>query len=396
MFPINRWWACLGTLILMGLSCNCMLAQMTTGSISGAVMDASEAVIPNTEVSLLSERTGETRKTMSAASGDFLFAAIQPGAYTLTIEKPGFKAFRLTGITLTASQRLALGNLRLDLGVTVESVTVTQQGEVVSVESADTTGLISNKQMDSLAARGRDVMNVLRVLPGVNTIPMGQGGESGAGDSFSSTESLGGNVGSFTPTASGARLDWNNTTVDGQNGSSQSWPGLFASPVSMASIAEVKIVTDNYTAEYGSNMGSTIQIVSKTGTKDFHGSVYGYKRHEQFNANDFFNNRNNLPKPLYRFTTGGGGIGGPIYIPRRFNPDKNKLFFFYSQEDWRVRTPAARRQFTVPTPLERQGDFSQTLDQAGRQIAIKDPLSGLRSPATWFRRTASTATARCC
>ena len=120
--------------------------------------------------------------------------------------------------------------------------------------------------------------------------------------------------------------------------------------------------------------------MSKTGTKDFHGSVYGYKRHEQFNANDFFNNRNNLPKPLYRFTTVGGGVGGPIYIPGRFNPDKNKLFFFYSQEDWRVRTPAARRQFTVPTQLERRGDFSQTLDQAGRLIAIRDPLSGASFP----------------
>src|SRR5215510_6326729 len=289
------------------LSSNPGAAQTIAGTISGAVVDTTGAVIPNTEVTLLSERTGEVRKAISTSSGDFLFAAIQPGVYTLKIDKPGFKEFRVVGITLTASQRLALGNLRLDLGVTVESVTVSQPGEVVSVESADTTGLISNKQMDALAARGRDVMNVLRVLPGVNTIPMGQGGESGAGDSFSSTESLGGNVGSFTPTASGARLDWNSTTVDGQNGSSQSWPGLFASPVSMAAIAEVKMVSDNYTAEFGGNMGSTIQIVSKSGTKDFHGSVYGYKRHEQFNANDFFNNRNGLSKPLYRFTTFGGG-----------------------------------------------------------------------------------------
>ena len=382
MLPaMNRERAWLGVFILMWLSCNYLPAQTVAGTISGTVVDASDAVTANADVSLVSERTGETRRTVSSGSGDFLFAAIQPGVYTLTIDAQGFKQFRLVGITLTASQRLALGNLKLALGVTVESVTVTQQGEVISVESADTTGLISDKQMDALAARGRDVMNVLRVLPGVNTIPMGQGGESGAGDSFSSTESLGGNVGSFTPTASGARLDWNSTTVDGQNGSSQSWPGLFASPVSMASIAEVKMVTDNYTAEYGSTMGSTIQIVSKSGTKDFHGTLYGYKRHEQFNANDFFNNRNNLPKPLYRFTTLGGALGGPIYIPGRFNPDRNKLFFFYSQEDWRVRMPAARRQFTVPTELERRGDFSQTLDQAGRLIAIRDPLSNASFPS---------------
>ncbi len=381
MFPtMNRHRACLAAFILMWLPCNYLLAQTVAGTISGTVMDASEAVIPNTEVSLLSERTGETRKTISAASGDFLFAAIQPGVYTLTIEKEGFKAFRLTGIALSASQRLAVGNIRLALGAVVDSVTVTQQGEAINVESADTTGLITHKQMDSLVARGRDVMNILRVLPGVNTIPMGQGGESGAGDTFSSNESLGGNVGSFTPTASGARLDWNRTTVDGQLGSSQSWPGLFASPVSMDSVAEVKMVTDNYTAEYGGNMGSTIQIVSKSGTQDFHGSGYWYKRHEEFNANDFFNNRNGLQKPIYRFSTIGGSIGGPIYIPHRFNQDKNKLFIFFSEEDWRVTMPAATRQFTVPTQLERQGDFSQTVDQGGKLIAIKDPLSGAQFP----------------
>src|SRR5262245_23823147 len=322
-----------GALLLMGLSGLRVPAQTTAGTISGTVVDASDAVIPGVEVTLLSERTGETRKAGTASSGDFLFAAVQPGVYTVTVAAKGFKEFRLVGISLSASQRLVLGNLRMEVGGTVETVTVTQQGEAISTESADTTGLLSNKQMDALAARGRDVMNVLRVLPGVNTIPMGQGGESGAGDTFSSSESLGGNVGSFTPTASGARLDWNSTTVDGQNGSSQSWPGLFASPVSMAALAEVKLVSDNYTADYGGHMGSPIQIVSKSGTKDCHGSVYWYKRHEQFNANDFFNNRNCLAKPIYRFNTIGGGIGGPIYIPGKFNRDKSKLFFFYSEED---------------------------------------------------------------
>jgi hypothetical protein len=196
------------------MSCLCTLAQTTAGTVIGTVVDSSDAVMPGVEVTLVSERTGETRKAGTSASGDFLFAAVQPGVYTVTAAAKGFKEFRLVGITLTASQRLVLGNLKMELGGTIETVTVTQQGEAVSTESADTTGLLSNKQMDALAARGRDVMNVLRVLPGVNTIPMGQGGESGAGDTFSSSESLGGNVGSFTPTASGARLDWNSTTVD--------------------------------------------------------------------------------------------------------------------------------------------------------------------------------------
>ena len=380
MFPAKRWWAVLQALVLIGLSCSYMLAQMTTGSIAGTIVDASEAVVPNAEVSLVSERTGEARKTVSSGSGEFLFSAIQPGIYDISVEMRGFKKFELTGLALTASQRLGVGNIKLEVGEAAQSVTVTQQGETVNVESADTTGLVTDKQMDALVTRGRDVMNLLRILPGVNTIPMGQGGESGAGDSFSSTQSLGGNVGSFTPTVSGARLDWNNTMVDGLQSANSDWQGLAVSPVSMEAIDEVKIITNNYTAEYGRNMGSTVQILSKSGTQQFHGNAYWYHRHEDLDANDFFNNRSGLQKPLYRFTTLGGTIGGPIYIPRVFNQSKTKLFFFYSEEDWRSKIPSAVYQYTVPTALERQGDFSQTLTQGGALVVIKDPVGGTPFP----------------
>jgi Carboxypeptidase regulatory-like domain/TonB-dependent Receptor Plug Domain len=374
----SRWWAGLASFVslLIGLSCNYAMAQMSTGSISGTLVDATDAVVPAVEVSLLSERTGEMRKVTSGAEGGFLFTAIEPGVYSLLVEKQGFKKLNLTGITLSASQRLSVGNLKLEVGEAVQSVTVTQQGEAVNVESADTTGLVTDKQMNSLVTRGRDVMNLLRILPGVNTIPMGQGSESTAGDSFSSSQSLGGNVGSFTPTVSGARLDWNNTMVDGLQTSNADWQGLAVAPVSMEAIDEVKVITNNYTAEYGRNMGSTIQILSKSGTQQFHGNAYWYHRHEDLDANDFFNNRSGLKKPLYRFTTLGGTIGGPVYIPGVFNRNKNKLFFFYSEEDWRSKLPSAVYQYTVPTALERQGNFSQTMYQNGQQVPIKDPLNG--------------------
>ncbi len=227
-----------------------------------------------------------------------------------------------------------------------------------------------------MVTRGRDVMNLLRILPGVNTIPMGQGGESTAGDSFSSTQSLGGNVGSFTPTVSGARLDWNNTMVDGLQTSNSDWQGLAVAPVSMEAIDQVKIITNNYTAEYGRNMGSTVQILSKSGTQQFHGNAYWYHRHEDLDANDFFNNRSGLQKPLYRFTTLGGSVGGPVYIPHVFNQSRTKLFFYYSEEDWRSKIPSAVYQYTVPTALERAGNFSQTVTQGGQLIPIKDPFNG--------------------
>src|SRR5450755_1727883 len=98
MFPINRWWACLGALILAGLCCNCMLAQMTTGAVGGALIDASDASVPGAQVSLVSEGTGETRKAVSGPGGEFLFSAIQPGTYTLSAEKAGFKGLKLKGI----------------------------------------------------------------------------------------------------------------------------------------------------------------------------------------------------------------------------------------------------------------------------------------------------------
>ena len=379
MSRTNSQWLCL-TLTVIGLSGHRLMAQMTTGSVAGTVVDASDALIPGADLSLLSEGTRETRKTVTGASGEFLFVAVQPGTYTLSVEKRGFNRLQLTSLAVTASQRLSLGNMRLVVGEMAQSVNVTQQGEAVNVESADTVGMVTEKQMDSLVTRGRDVMNLLRILPGVNTIPMSQGGESTAGDSFSSTQSLGGNVGSFTPTVSGARLDWNNTMVDGQQTSNADWQGLAVAPVSMEAIGEVKIITNNYTAEYGRNMGSTVQILSKSGSQQFHGNAYWFHRHEDLDANDFFNNRSGLQKPLYRFTTLGGTIGGPVYIPRLFNVSKTKLFFFFSEEDWRSKIPGAVYQYTVPTQLERQGNFSQTLTQGGALVGIKDPNSGQPFP----------------
>src|ERR1051325_3432571 len=172
MFSANQVRAGLPVLILIGLSCNPLLAQMTTGSISRTLVDASDAVVPNTAISLVSDRTGESRSFISGEDGSFLFSAIEPGVYSLSAEKQGFKKFKLTGITLSASQRLSVGNIKLQLGEAAQSVTVTQEGEAVSFESADTTGLVTDKQMDTLVTRGRDVMNLLRVLPGVNTIAM--------------------------------------------------------------------------------------------------------------------------------------------------------------------------------------------------------------------------------
>ncbi|MFB3921551.1 MAG: carboxypeptidase regulatory-like domain-containing protein [Terriglobia bacterium] len=346
----------------LALICGRAPAQIITGEMSGTVTDASGAVVPGATVTVTNEGTGAARTAESGSNGEFVITALPPGQYSVKVEKAGFQASERKGIALTANQRVALGDLPLSIGQVTQTVEVQAQGEVVNTESADAVGLLSNIQVDNLGVKGRDVMQLLRVLPGVSTLTVVPWGEISDNDP-AGTGANGGQFGSFTPAVGGARLFWNTVTVDGQVGSNPDFPGLFMAATSIDAVAEVKIVSNNYTADYGRNPGSTIAVITKSGTRDFHGTVYGYKRHEMFNANDFFNNRDGIEKSVYRFGTFGFAVGGPVYIPNKFNSNREKLFFFYSQENWRVKQPQGITTVTVPTALERAGDFSQSIFQ---------------------------------
>ncbi|HVN77499.1 MAG TPA: carboxypeptidase regulatory-like domain-containing protein, partial [Terriglobia bacterium] len=358
-----------------------LAAQSVTGTISGTLVDSSGAVVPGAEVILTNEHTSVTRNAATNEAGDFVFTALQPGSYALRIEKIGFRGIRRQGILLTAGERVGLGRIQLEVGELSNTVNVTLEGETVRTETADTVAVLSLKELESAPAKGRDVMNLLRLMPGVSQVtPYAWGtGEIGDRDP-AGTSSNGGVFGSFTPAIGGARLFWNTVTVDGQVGSNPDFAGLNMAAISMDAVSEAKIISNNYTSDYGRNTGSTIELVSKSGTRDFHGNVYLYKRHENLNANDFFNNRDGIPKPAYRFTTMGFNGGGPIYLPGKFNTEKKKLFFFYSQENWRVKLPQGITHVTVPTAAERAGDFSQTFDQGGSLIKVIDPITRKQFP----------------
>lgn len=368
--------------ILTALLGSVATAQTTSGTITGTVTDASGAVVPDAKIVLTDELMKETREAQGTESGEFVFAALRPSTYTIAIEKPGFQMFRRTGIVLASSERVALGTVRLTVGQASESVTISAQASAINTEGSDTAPALNQVQLASIPIAGRDVMNLLRVLPGVGSLAVNPwGGEMGPSDPAGSAASNGGQFGSFTPNVGGARLFWNTVMVDGQVGSNPDFPGLFMSAMSMDAVAEAKIISHNYTSEYGRNPGPTISLVTKSGTSEYHGAVYAYKRHEGFNANDFFNNRDGLPKPIYRFGTLGGAVGGPIFIPGHFNSDRKKLFFFYSHEQWWTKLPQGITHVTVPTAAERAGDFSQTLDQAGNLRVITDPSNnGLPFP----------------
>jgi hypothetical protein len=362
--------------VFVSLFSGAVRSQTISGTITGTVVDASGAAVPDTAVTLMNEATQETHTAKSDTSGEFVFVALHPGTYTVSMAKQGFESVRRTGLLLQTNQRLALGSIPLTIGQTTQTMTVASDAVTINTENADVAPELAATQVANIPVVGRDVMALLRVLPGIGTIGTTPSGEIKATDPFG-TASNGGQYGSFTPNVGGFRLFWNTVMVDGQVGSNPDFPGLFMSAMSMDAVSEAKIMSENYLADYGRNPGPTIVLVSKSGTSQFHGSAYHYFRNEDLNANDFFNNRGGLSKPLYRFNTEGGTVGGPIFIPKVFNASKTKLFFFYAEEDWQTKLPQPIQYVTVPTALERQGDFSQSLDQAGNLRVVTDPTTHL-------------------
>jgi hypothetical protein len=338
------------------------LAAQVSGRLSGSVVDQSGNVIVGADVVLTNERTGESASTKSNDLGVFLFPNVVPGSYSVRVEMSGFRAQELTNLVVNANQSLTVGNIQMAIGAVTEKISVVAQGSLVQTDNSGQAALLSSNQMAGLMQRGRDVVAMMTVLPGVSQ--------------NSASDALGGNWGTETPNMQGMRSHWNVFALDGQPGADIDALSFFTLSVSMDAIEEVSVKQSSFLAENGRTPGSQVNIVSKSGTKEFHGTAYYFKRHEQFDANNFFNNRQGLGKPLSRFNTFGVAVGGPIYIPGKFNTGKDKLFFFVSREDWRITLPGPLWNTTLPTSLERQGNFSQSFDQNGALIPVLDPLAG--------------------
>jgi carboxypeptidase family protein len=341
-----------------------LIPQSTTGTINGRVLDETGQAIPGATINLTRRDTGDLRTFTSEATGEFVFTSIQPGAYDLSVKAQGFKTFEKKGIALSASDRLSVGDLKLQLGSVSESVEVTAETANVQIVSSERSAVLDSKQVTNLMSRGRDVMGLLVILPGV--VDDGRGGDSFG--VFNSPDAI-----------SGTRGVYGAMNMDGISGNTRSGDHL-DTPSNMDTIAEVKVLTNSYQAEYGKGAGGIINLVTKSGKRDFFGTAYYYNRNDAFNANNFFSNRQGNKRGRYRFNTVGGNIGGPIYIPGKFNRDRQKLFFFFSQEYLPNQTPNGPRNYTVPTALERAGDFSQTFDRNGKLIPIIDPLTKAQFP----------------
>jgi hypothetical protein len=336
-------------------------AAQDTGTISGTVVDETEKIIPGATVTLTHERTGAARTAVSNERGEFTFRAVQPGTYTVKVELEGFRTFERRHNVLNASSQLDLGPTRLAVGTITEVVTVEASGSHVETKTSGHSALLTSKQIEQIQTKGRDVMALLRVMPGVRY-------EDGI-------EALGEDFGTLIPQVGGQRRHWNSVTIDGLVGNEASGSNRMSSAINIDAIAEVKVLLNTYNAEFGRSGGANIQIVSKSGGSEYRGSGYWFARREAWNANRWENIKAGAPKPEYHFNTYGFNLGGPVRIPKLVDQgSEKKLFFFYSLEAPRgQRPPGPLRRYWLPTELERHGDFSQTLDPQGRLIFIRDP-----------------------
>jgi hypothetical protein len=321
--------------------------------------------------------TGILRTAPVSADGGFVVPGLFPGTYTITVEAAGFKKLEKTDINLSAADRLNAGEFVLTVGATADQVTVTAEAAELQLQSnsGERSDLITGKQLNSLALNGRNILDFVKVIPGVVSSLSGETAGLCCTDQFN---------------INGTRANQHEYTIDGASNVDTGNNGATHVTLNPDAVAEVKVLTSNYQAEFGKAAGGQIAVTTKSGTNDFHGNARFFHRHEGFNANNWFANqlgRNDdgsevVPRPIYRYNYVGYQLGGPVIIPgTSFNKGRDKLFFFWSQEFYRQLIPTGDIiQVRVPTALERQGDFSQTVNGDGSPVTIYNPATGQPFP----------------
>ena len=339
--------------------CLNLFGQYTSQQFSGFVRDSSGAVVAGAKVTVRQTATGFTRTAESAESGYYVITNIPIGVYEISAEAQGFKKYIQKDVTVTVGSKPTV-DITLEIGQLTESVTVTADAAMVEASTGEVGRLITGEQATKLQLNGRNFAQLLALLPGVSSTARSQFDLFGGFGSNMSAQSVNGGR-NYT-------FSWN---IDGADNKDNGGGGNNFVNINPDAIAEFKVLTTNYSAEYGQNAGAVVNLALKSGTKEFHGTLYEFVRNDAFDARAF----NALSKQKLRFNNFGWNLGGPIYIPGRFNTDKNKLFFFTGMEFKRLRR-GNPQTWLVPTPEQRAGDFS-ALPASQRP---RDPLNGQPFP----------------
>lgn len=321
--------------------------QSFTGRLIGTVTDPSGSVVAGAEVRVNNPATGWSASSTTNEDGNFAFNELVRGEYQVEVSSTGFKHFLRRGIQLSVGQQARV-DVRLEVGSVSESVEVTADASLLETVDSVLGKVVDNKRIVELPLNTRNVYSLLYLTPGVT-------------GSVSTTYGTGFGI-------NGARNSMLDILVDGVSTAHPTVNGFSGNSTfpPVEAIAEFKVMGSNYSAEFGRSNGGMVNVVYKSGTNGLHGSLFEFLRNSKLDANDFFSNRAGIPLGSFKRNQFGAMVNGPII--------KNKTFFLGSYEGLRERT-LANTIFTVPTDLQRQGDFSDTRVANGSLIRIFDPFS---------------------
>jgi hypothetical protein len=312
-----------------------------TGSITGTVKDSSGATVAGASVLVSSPDHGINRNTVTNSAGEYNESALPGGTYDVAVTATGFKKFQAKGVVLDVAQKARV-DVTMQVGATsteivVEGTSVAQ----VETQSSELTGTVTGKEISQLELNGRNFTQLATLTPGVSN----QTGQD---------EGTVGVYGSVSFSMNGGRVEYNNWELDGGDNMDNGSNGTLNVYPSIDAIAEFKVLTSNYGAQYGRNGSGTVEVETKSGTNRFHGDVYEFVRNDDFNARNYFNST----VPEYKKNDYGYTIGGPAYIPHVYNRNKDKTFFFWSEEWHKDLVPGQSFHAVVPSMAERSGNFS--------------------------------------
>ena len=329
-----------GVLALLSLLPAVLLAQQNYGTILGTVTDPTGAVVPGVTVTVTDTGTGNTRQTTTDKDGFYQVLSLPIGNYTVGVEKEGFKHNVTQPTQLLINQNLRM-DMKMEIGTKGEVITVEGQNAGIETVSSTVGQSITSRPLVDLPLNGRNMLDLALLQPGV--APADNPGNTGAAS------------GTMAFSIAGGRNDSTTFILDGGNNNNLLSNGVVFNP-NPDTIAEFRILTSNFSAEYGRNAGGVITVVTKSGTNSFHGSAFEFNRNDAYNANTFFNNRQGLSRNVLKRNQFGGTVGGPVV--------RDKIFFFVGYQSQRQKQVQSSALLSPFTPAEVQGDFSGSANKA--------------------------------
>ncbi|MBI3665778.1 MAG: carboxypeptidase regulatory-like domain-containing protein [Acidobacteria bacterium] len=341
----------------------------STGAIFGNVTDPSGAAVPEARITIISSATGVTREITSNVAGFYSAESLLAGSYAVTIAKAGFQQTIIKDLVLTPGQRLQ-NNVALQVGAVETQISVEAEAIRVETESGESAGVITSSYIDNLLLNGRNFLGLALLIPGVNSATIT--GRAVGGGSLNN----GGLTGETPLSINGLGREYTNYTIDGSyNMNTGNNININVTPP-LDTIAEFRLLKDNYSAKYGVAGSAQVLVETKSGSRVFHGGLYDFLRNDKVDASNFFSGGNKTPLRQNNF---GFALGGPVMIPGLYNKNRDKQTFFFVNEEWRVNHSGLTLRAAMIPEAMRNGDFSNspTFGSKGNQLVFDDTAQRL-------------------